>query len=117
MAFRVQILAATDPPDSFPNPVDTGIALGYPDGLVAIGGDLSPARLLAAYRAGIFPWFNDEQPILWWSPDPRAVIRPEAFHMSRSLARTLRRGDWEWSLNQSFDRVISGCAASRGRNC
>jgi leucyl/phenylalanyl-tRNA--protein transferase len=114
MAFRVHLIAATDPPDSFPDPAEAGIALGYPDGLIAIGGDLSPARLLAAYRRGLFPWFNDDQPILWWSPEPRAVIRPENFHVSRSLARTLRSGDWEFSLNQSFDKVIAGCAENRG---
>ena len=68
MAYRIQTLHASDPPDSFPDPADTGIALGYPDGLVAIGGDLSPERLLEAYRHGIFPWFNEGEPILWWSP-------------------------------------------------
>lgn len=114
MAFRIRTLNASDPPDSFPNPADTEVALGYPDGLVAVGGDLSPDRLIEAYRRGIFPWFNEDQPILWWSPDPRAVIYPECFHMSRSLARTVRQKDWEYSLNQSFPDVIHGCATNRG---
>lgn len=100
-------------PDAFPDPTSAGVALGYPEGLLAIGGDLSPARLLAAYRRGIFPWYNDDQPILWWSPDPRAVIRPQRFHMSRSLARELRRGGWQVSLNQGFAEVVDGCAHSR----
>jgi leucyl/phenylalanyl-tRNA--protein transferase len=114
MAYRIQTLHPGDPPDSFPDPAATGIALGYPDGLVAIGGDLSPERLLEAYRHGIFPWFNEDQPILWWSPDPRAVIFPENFHMSRSLARMIRDPDWEYSLNQAFPEVISRCASNRG---
>jgi len=116
MAFRIRTLQAADPPDSFPDPATAGTALGYPDGLLAIGGDLSPERLLAAYRHGIFPWFNDDQPILWWSPDPRAVIYPEHFHMSRSLLREIRRGPWEYSLNQSFDAVVAGCASNRGKH-
>ncbi|MEE4185127.1 MAG: leucyl/phenylalanyl-tRNA--protein transferase [Gammaproteobacteria bacterium] len=114
MGFRVRLLAPEDPPDAFPDPRRAGIALGYPDGLIAIGGDLSQARLLAAYRRGIFPWYNDDQPILWWSPEPRAIIRVANFHMSRSLARSLRRDGWEFSLNTAFERVIDGCAASRG---
>lgn len=113
MAFRVRTLRPDDPPDDFPDPATIDVALGYPDGLLAVGGDLSPARLLAAYSAGIFPWFNDDQPILWWSPDPRAVIFPAHFHLSRSLARQLRRGGWEFSLNQDFARVIGGCASAR----
>jgi leucyl/phenylalanyl-tRNA--protein transferase len=114
MAFRIRTLTPNDPPDSFPDPEQAGVALGFPDGLVAVGGDLSPNRLLAAYRRGIFPWFNEDQPILWWSPDPRAVIFPDHFHMSRSLARMVRQPEWEYSLNQAFDKVIRGCASNRG---
>jgi leucyl/phenylalanyl-tRNA--protein transferase len=114
MGFRVTTLAADSPPDSFPDPATMGVALGYPDGLLAIGGDLSPERLIAAYRRGIFPWFNDDQPILWWCPEPRAIIRPESFHMSRSLARTLKRGGWTYTVNHCFDRVIAACASDRG---
>lgn len=114
MGFRVSTITPEDPADSFPDPRVAGIALGYPDGLVAIGGDLSNERLLAAYQRGIFPWYNDDQPILWWSPDPRAVIVPQHFHMSRSLARELRRDEWSWSLNQRFATVIRECGANRG---
>jgi leucyl/phenylalanyl-tRNA--protein transferase len=114
MGFRVKVLESSDPPDSFPDPATAGIALGQPDGLLAIGGDLSPERLLAAYSRGIFPWFNDDQPILWWSPDPRAVIFPPRLHMSRSLIRNIRRGGWQFSLNSSFSEVIQRCASERG---
>jgi len=91
------------------------VALGQPEGLLAVGGDLSPARLLAAYRTGLFPWYNEDQPILWWSPDPRAIIYTRRFHMSRSLARTLKRDHWEFSLNADFQQIIRGCASSRGK--
>lgn len=116
MAFRIRTLSPDDSPDSFPDPAHAGIALGYPEGLVAVGGDLSAERLLAAYRRGIFPWYNDDQPILWWSPDPRAVIKPENFHMSRSLQRELRRHAWSYSLNYDFAAVIRGCAQGRGEH-
>jgi leucyl/phenylalanyl-tRNA--protein transferase len=116
MGYRVKTIAPDDPPDAFPDPQQMDIALGYPDGLLAIGGDLSPERLLAAYSQGIFPWYNDDQPILWWSPDPRAVIYPEGFHMSRSLVRELRNPAWTFSLNQDFAAVIHGCANNRGEH-
>lgn len=81
-----------------------------PSGLLAIGGDLAPERLLLAYSLGIFPWYSDDQPILWHSPDPRAVLRPEELHVSRSLAKTLRRGRYEVRLDTAFDQVIRSCA-------
>lgn len=84
-------------------------ALAEPNGLLAFGGDLRPARLLAAYRLGIFPWYN-EPPILWWSPDPRAVIFPADLHVSRSLRKTLRRANFEVTMDQAFGHVIGGCA-------
>ena len=84
-----------------------------PNGLLAIGGDLSVERLLLAYRSGIFPWFEQDQPILWWSPDPRAVLYPDQIKISRSLAKTLRRKHFTTSINQSFAEVISACAAPR----
>ncbi len=115
MAFRVHTLHPDDPPDAFPDPANVGVAIGQPDGLVAIGGDLSPQRLVAAYQRGIFPWFDDDQPILWWCPEPRAIIRPADFHMSRSLARELKRGGWQISVNTCFEAVINGCASNRGR--
>ncbi len=82
-------------------------------GLLAIGGDLSPERLLLAYRSGIFPWYNAGDPILWWSPDPRCVIYPAAFVPSRSLRRTISRGTYGVTLDQAFERVIRGCAGPR----
>lgn len=82
-------------------------------GLVAIGGDLSPERLLAAYDAGIFPWFDEGDPPLWWSPDPRGVLRPERLHVPRRLERTLRRGGFELTFDAAFERVVRACAAGR----
>src|SRR5690606_14776168 len=93
---------------SFP-PLDQ--ALAEPDGLIAVGGDLRPARLLSAYQRGIFPWYEDPQPILWWSPDPRTVLFPERVHISRSLRRRLRRSGFTVSADIDFDAVIQGCAA------
>jgi leucyl/phenylalanyl-tRNA---protein transferase len=82
-----------------------------PDGLLAVGGDLSPERLLTAYAAGIFPWYGEESPILWWSPDPRLVLEPELLHVPRSLQRTLRRGRYRVTADEAFARVIARCAA------
>ncbi len=84
--------------------------LAEPDGLLAVGGDLSPERLLAAYAAGIFPWFSGTSPILWWSPDPRLVLVPEWLHLPRSLARTMRRGTFRVTADTAFERVIVRCA-------
>lgn len=100
-------LRPDDPPTSFP-PVET--ALTEPDGLLCAGGDLAPERLIEAYRRGIFPWFSAGQPILWWSPDPRTVLYPSELHVSRSLARTLRRRRYATSVDQAFDAVVAGCA-------
>jgi leucyl/phenylalanyl-tRNA--protein transferase len=88
-------------------PVET--ALTEPNGLLAAGGDLSPERLILAYRQGIFPWYSEGQPILWWSPDPRAVLFPEHLHVSRRLTRTLRRAPYEITLDEDFIGVIRGC--------
>lgn len=90
------------------------LALDEPNGLLAAHGDLAPATLLAAYRAGAFPWYSPGQPILWWSPDPRAVFFPARLHVSRSLARTLRRGLFDFSFDRDFAGVIDGCASPRG---
>lgn len=84
-----------------------------PNGLLAVGGDLSPRRLLLAYASGIFPWFNADDPILWWSPDPRCILEPGALHVSRSLAKTLRRGQYRVSFDADFPAVIEECAAVR----
>ena len=81
--------------------------------LVAFGGSLSPERLLRSYRMGIFPWYEDSSPVLWWSPDPRAVLELDELHVSRRLARTLRRGEFQNTRDQAFERVIRGCAEVR----
>jgi leucyl/phenylalanyl-tRNA--protein transferase len=85
------------------------------DGLVGVGGDLGVARLLEAYRRGIFPFFDDDSPILWWSPDPRAILELDALHISRRLARTLRSGCFQVSFDEDFDGVIRGCAHRPGQ--
>ncbi len=84
-----------------------------PEGLLAVGGDLRPERLLEAYRHGIFPWYNEDQPILWWSPDPRAVLFPEKLHVSRSLKRSLRAGLFTVTLDTCFTEVMRRCAGPR----
>lgn len=92
---------------------EVGSALRDPDGLLAIGGDLSPERLINAYRRGIFPWYSAGQPILWWSPDPRCVLEPGAIKISRSLAKTIKKGIYRLSFNQAFAKVIQACAEPR----
>ncbi len=87
--------------------------LASPEGLLAVGGDLAPARLLLAYSMGIFPWFNEGDPILWWSPDPRCILEPPDLKISRSLAKVLRRGEFEVSFDRAFRRVIEACAELR----
>jgi leucyl/phenylalanyl-tRNA---protein transferase len=84
-----------------------------PNGLLAVGGDLSPRRLLDAYRRGIFPWYSAGEPILWWSPDPRMVLFPEALRVTRSLAKTLRNKPHEVRFDTAFAAVMRGCAAPR----
>lgn len=96
--------------EEFPDPRD---ALGQPDGLLAAGGDLSPQRLLEAYRKGIFPWYESNQPILWWSPDPRTVLLPERLKVSRSLRRTLKRDLLKVTVDRAFETVIRACAEPR----
>ncbi|MDU9395452.1 leucyl/phenylalanyl-tRNA--protein transferase [Pseudomonas sp. zfem003] len=88
-------------------------ALREPNGLLAAGGDLSAERLLAAYRHGCFPWFQEGQPPLWWSPDPRTVLSPHEVHVSRSLAKILRQGRFDVSFDTDFAAVIQGCAGPR----
>jgi leucyl/phenylalanyl-tRNA--protein transferase len=103
-------LSPQDAPDCFP-PADQ--ALDDPAGLLAAGGDLSSARLLAAYQRGIFPWYSPGQPVLWWSPDPRAVLFPEEFRCTRSLTKTLRNGGFAVEVDRDFAGVIDSCAAPR----
>ena len=107
---RVVWLSAADPPEAFPA---VSAALREPNGLLAAGGDLSPERLLAAYRRGIFPWYDEGQPLLWWSPDPRCVFRKGDLHTSRRLRRDLRRSTAEVRFNTAFADVIRTCAGPR----
>ncbi|WP_017243942.1 leucyl/phenylalanyl-tRNA--protein transferase [Stutzerimonas stutzeri] len=95
---------------SFP-PLET--ALREPNGLLAAGGDLRPERLLAAYRHGCFPWYQEGQPLLWWSPDPRTVLFPDELHVSRSLRKRMRHGDYRVTFDKAFAEVIQGCAGPR----
>ncbi len=103
-------ISPADSPEWFP---DVDQALREPDGLLAIGGDLSPARVIAAYRQGIFPWYDEDQPILWWSPDPRAVIFPDELRISRSLRKTIRQNRFDVTFDRDFESVIRRCAAER----
>ncbi|MEK6750358.1 MAG: leucyl/phenylalanyl-tRNA--protein transferase [Pseudomonadota bacterium] len=100
------------------DPLATGFppverALVQPNGLLAVGGNLTSSRLLAAYRQGIFPWYGHDQPILWWSPDPRLVLFPNEIKVSRSLRRTMRRSAYRVSFDSAFTQVIQTCAAPR----
>jgi leucyl/phenylalanyl-tRNA---protein transferase len=88
-------------------------ALKEPNGLLAAGGDLTPRRLLDAYRRGIFPWYAEGEPILWWSPDPRMVLFPDELKVSRSLSKTLRNAAYDIRFDHAFDQVVSACAAPR----
>jgi leucyl/phenylalanyl-tRNA---protein transferase len=109
----IEVVVAPTPPPAplppcrfaFPDP-----ARADPEGLLAEGGDLEPSTLIAAYRAGIFPWPYDEHELLWWSPDPRAILPPDGLHVSRSLARLLRQRRFRVTLNAAFGEVITGCA-------
>ena len=103
-------LQKTDPPGALP---PTSRALREPNGLLAVGGALTPEWLVHAYRHGVFPWYSAEQPILWWAPDPRAVLVPEEFRISRSLARSIRRRGYETRIDTAFEAVIEACAGPR----
>ncbi len=107
MAGMIPWLESSDP---FP-PLER--ALTEPDGLLAAGADLTPARLLTAYRSGIFPWYSAGQPVLWWSPDPRMALFPDEFRMPRSLVKRLRRRDYEIRIDTAFETVMHACAAPR----
>jgi leucyl/phenylalanyl-tRNA--protein transferase len=92
------------PSFNFPNP-----SLADPEGLLAVGGNLEPETLLSAYQQGIFPWFDEETPILWWSPDPRAILEFDNLYISKRLARTIRTNKFQVTFNQDFDAVVQGC--------
>lgn len=106
----IRWLSAAEGPESMPPP---SCALAEPNGLLAAGGSLEPEWILAAYRRGIFPWYESGQPILWWSPDPRAVLKPGELHVSRSLRRRLHRGEFRITADRAFDAVLDGCAEPR----
>lgn len=110
---RITWLQASDPPAAFP---PTSRALDDPPGLLAVGGDLSPERLVAAYRRGIFPWYSAGEPVMWWCPDPREVLLPGEIHVSRNLRRVLARGEFTVTENLDFAAVISGCTEVRRRS-
>ncbi|MEC4750356.1 leucyl/phenylalanyl-tRNA--protein transferase [Methylomicrobium sp. Wu6] len=108
--MKIAILDPHRPEQPFP---PLSAALAEPNGLLAVGGCLSPTRLLNAYRHGVFPWYNTNEPILWWSPDPRLVLFPERLQISRSLKKTLRKDRFSVTFDTAFDRVIAACADSR----
>ncbi|HYM85421.1 MAG TPA: leucyl/phenylalanyl-tRNA--protein transferase [Pseudoxanthomonas sp.] len=108
MSQRPALLAA-DPEGPFPMADN---ALRQPDGLLAIGGDLSPQRLLNAYRHGIFPWYSEGQPILWWTPDPRMVFRSDGVRLSTRFRRSLRHSTWQVRADTAFGEVVAACAMS-----
>ena len=87
--------------------------LGEPEGLIGVGGDLSPALLLRAYSEGVFPWFSEGDPVLWWSPDPRAIIELDGLHVSRRLARTIRSGKFRVTIDRQFEAVMRACGETR----
>jgi leucyl/phenylalanyl-tRNA--protein transferase len=103
-------LQRTDPPTALP---PTSRALIEPNGLLAVGGALTPEWLIHSYRHGVFPWYSAEQPILWWAPDPRAVLFPSEFRISRSLRRSIAKRGFETRINTAFAQVIEACAGPR----
>jgi leucyl/phenylalanyl-tRNA--protein transferase len=98
------------PGNTFPPSTD---ALREPNGLLAVGGDLSPERLMSAYQRGIFPWYSDGDPLLWWTPNPRAVLYPASLKISRSLRKRIRSNQFEIRIDTSFDAVVAACAGPR----
>jgi len=110
--IRLHWLDPRNPRQPFP---PASQAMRDPNGLLAIGGDLSATRLLGAYAQGVFPWYNPDEPILWWCPDPRAVLFPADFHVSRSLARRLRHNDYAITVNRAFPAVLEACSGPRAR--
>ncbi|MEM1402202.1 MAG: leucyl/phenylalanyl-tRNA--protein transferase [Pseudomonadota bacterium] len=106
----MSLLAYLEPGEPFPS---TDLALDEPNGLLAAGGLLDTVTLLAAYERGIFPWFEPPQPVLWWSPDPRSVLRPDEIHLSRSLRKALRKNPFELRVDSEFEAVVTACAAPR----
>lgn len=111
--FQFYRITRNMPPEAFP-PIET--ALENPDGLLAVGGDLSTPRLMAAYRRGIFPWYSEGDPILWWSPRERMVLFPERLKISRSLRKNLRHRGFSFRVDTAFREVMLSCAAPRANS-
>ena len=107
------MLTALNPFDHNQPFPDASLALAEPNGLLAVGGCLTSQRLLNAYRRGIFPWFSEGEPILWWSPNPRLVLVPERLHVSRRLRKSMNNGTFQFSFDHCFEAVIDACAAPR----
>ncbi len=108
--MKLTLLDSTNPKELFP-PLKT--ALTDPNGLLAVGGCLSTTRLMNAYKQGIFPWFNPDEPILWWSPNPRLILTPTELKLSRSLAKTIRQQRFQLTVDKAFSEVIEACSATR----
>lgn len=111
--IRLHWLDPRDPDQNFP---PSHLAMRDPNGLLAIGGDLSVSRMLRAYSQGIFPWYNPDEPILWWCPDPRAVLRPDQLKVSRSLGKSIGRKDYAVTLDRRFPEVLDACAGTRAKS-
>ncbi len=111
--LMLTLLNPSFPEQPFPSPEK---ALKEPDGLLAIGGCLSPPRLINAYRHGIFPWYGPGEPMLWWSPDPRLVIFPDKLHLSKSLRKTIRKNTFSITIDKAFNDVINACSESRKKD-
>jgi leucyl/phenylalanyl-tRNA--protein transferase len=105
-----------DPNDSRAKFPDVSLALREPNGLLAVGGDLTPRRLITAYMQGIFPWYSQGQPILWWSPDPRAVLFPHRIKVTRSMRKVFRNGGFEVTFDRAFRDVLAACAQPRANS-
>tara|TARA_R110001599_G_scaffold73034_3_gene202192 strand:+ start:8405 stop:9148 length:744 start_codon:yes stop_codon:yes gene_type:complete len=105
-----ELILLSESPYDTPNP---NKALQDPEGLSAVGGDLSSTRLIHLYSKGFFPWFSEPDPILWWHPEQRCVLRPEQFHTSTSLRKALKKNPWMFTVNQEFESVIGHCSALR----
>ena len=105
---NMQLITNETPETQFPS-----AETASEEGLVAVGGEITPVRVLSAYRQGIFPWYSEDQPVLWWSPEPRAIIYPGQIKISRSLRKTLRKGLFRVTADQAFSEVIKGCSGPR----
>jgi leucyl/phenylalanyl-tRNA--protein transferase len=105
-----ELILLSESPYDTPNP---NKALQDPEGLSAVGGDLSSTRLIHLYSKGFFPWFSDPDPILWWHPEQRCVLDPKVFHLSKSLKKAIKKDNWSFSINQAFETVIGHCASLR----